>query len=181
MCVLQRRSIKCDGDNIIGTLDDARRMVPQAHKFIKNYALEVYYSSIAWLPQTSLLKQRYPMLNGPRIPVGLSKNWAACEQQFQCEGVVYGVAFSPDGSRIVSGSDDWTVRIWNVATGESEKELKGHSDWVRSVAFSPDGSRIVSGSMDETVQNCNTTFHPAIVKPLHIPSPLTLQSSPTHP
>jgi WD40 repeat protein len=59
---------------------------------------------------------------------------------------VMSVAFSQDGSRVVSGSGDKTVRIWNVTTGEVEAELKGHTDWVRSVAFSQDGSQVVSGS-----------------------------------
>ena len=47
------------------------------------------------------------------------------------------VAFSQDGSRVVSGS---TVRIWNVTTGEVESELKGHTGWVISVAFAQDGN-----------------------------------------
>ena len=61
------------------------------------------------------------------------------------------VAFSPDGRHIVSGSSDNTVHIWNVATGQSEAELKGHSSWVNSVVFSPDGSHVVSGSKDNTM------------------------------
>ena len=65
------------------------------------------------------------------------------------------VVFSPDGSHVVSGSGDNTVRIWNAATGESEAELKGHSSWVNSVVFSPDGSRVVSGSDDNTVRIWN--------------------------
>ena len=58
---------------------------------------------------------------------------------------------SPDGSKIVSGSDDMTVRIWDAASGEQLKQLDGHSADVCSVQFSPDGSKIVSGSTDKTV------------------------------
>src|ERR1700761_8402672 len=101
-------------------------MVPQAHKFIKNYALEVYYSALAWLPRVSLLKQKYSISNGPRFSIGLNESWPPCEQQFQLEDSVHAVAFSPDGSRVVTGSSDKTVRIWNVDTGESEKVLTGH-------------------------------------------------------
>ena len=53
---------------------------------------------------------------------------------------VTSVAFSQDGSRVVSGSHDKTVLIWNVMTGEVENELKGHIYVVTSVAFSQDGS-----------------------------------------
>ena len=63
------------------------------------------------------------------------------------------VAFSPDGKRIVSGSDDKTVRVWDAATGQPiGAPLTGHTGAVNSVAFSPDGKRIVSGSDDKTVR-----------------------------
>ncbi|KAJ7261904.1 hypothetical protein C8J57DRAFT_1134154, partial [Mycena rebaudengoi] len=65
---------------------------------------------------------------------------------------VNSVAFSPDGVRVVSGSDDKTVRIWDATTGTEVTKMEGHSDWVNSVAFSPDGARIVSGSDDKTVR-----------------------------
>ncbi len=67
------------------------------------------------------------------------------------EEIVNSVVFSPDGSRIVSGSDDYMVKIWNADTGEVERTLKGHKSDVTSVAFSSDGSRITSGSVDYTV------------------------------
>ena len=63
------------------------------------------------------------------------------------------VAFSPDGTRIVSGSADKTVRVWDAATGQPiGQPLTGHTDAVSSVAFSPDGDRIASGSDDNTVR-----------------------------
>ncbi|KAK2464505.1 hypothetical protein APHAL10511_003484 [Amanita phalloides] len=68
-------------------------------------------------------------------------------------GQVMSVAFSPDGTRIVSGSDDCTIRVWDARSGDVVAgPFKGHRDYVRSVAFSPDGTHIVSGSHDRTIR-----------------------------
>ena len=67
------------------------------------------------------------------------------------EGPVRSVAYSPDGRRIVSGSKDGTLRIWNVASGAVLLVLRGHDDSVGSVSWSHDGNRIVSGSDDRTI------------------------------
>jgi WD40 repeat protein len=65
---------------------------------------------------------------------------------------VSSVAFSLDGTRIVSGSDDDTLRLWDAVSDAHLNTLKGHTDCVFSVAFSPDGTRVVSGSRDNTVR-----------------------------
>ena len=62
------------------------------------------------------------------------------------------MAFSPDGKRIVSGSEDKTVKVWDCDKGKEILSLKGHTGPVTSVAISPDGKRIVSGSHDRTVK-----------------------------
>ena len=65
---------------------------------------------------------------------------------------VYSVAYSPDGTKIISGSGDNTVKIWNANTGQCLQTLEGHSDWVVSVAYSPDRTKIISGSDDRTIK-----------------------------
>ena len=67
-------------------------------------------------------------------------------------GPVRAVAVSQDGARAVSGGDDGTVRVWDLATGTEQAALTGHTDWVRTVAVSQDGARAVSGGDDGTVR-----------------------------
>ncbi|MHC4827615.1 MAG: protein kinase domain-containing protein, partial [Planctomycetota bacterium] len=58
---------------------------------------------------------------------------------------VSSVAISPDGRRIVTGSEDKTAKVWDATTSQELLTLEGHDGYVLSVAFSPDGQRIVTG------------------------------------
>jgi WD40 repeat protein len=67
-------------------------------------------------------------------------------------GPILGVAYSPDGQRIVTGSADHTAKVWDAATGTYLFPLIGHANAVRSLAYSPDGKWIVTGSWDNTAK-----------------------------
>ncbi|MEO0405860.1 MAG: serine/threonine-protein kinase [Cyanobacteria bacterium P01_A01_bin.135] len=56
------------------------------------------------------------------------------------------LALSLDGTMLASGSDDQTIKLWDVQAGKELRTLPRHSDRVQAVAFSPDGKLVISGS-----------------------------------
>jgi hypothetical protein len=93
---------------------------------------------IVWLLKTGASAQDRPAIEiVPNIPHASPVN---------------SVAFSPDGTRVLSGSgdvrgnDDNTLKLWDAANGQLLRTFAGHTGWVTSVAFSPDGTRVLSGS-----------------------------------
>lgn len=66
------------------------------------------------------------------------------------DNYIRSTSFSADGKLLATGSEDKTIRIWNIAQRRIIKSLKGHNSEIYSLAFSPDGKRLVSGSGDCT-------------------------------
>jgi WD40 repeat protein len=104
----------------------------------------------------------------PKVVCGVDKMWP--RQLLQLRGHdswVYSVAFSPDGSKIISGSNDKTIRVWDASTGiEIVPPIRGHDDSILSVAFSPDGSKIISGSADKTIRLWDASTGVEMLPPL---------------
>ncbi len=66
--------------------------------------------------------------------------------------IVNSLAMSADAKFLISGSQDQTIRVWNLATGELIHILKGHQDSVNAVVLSPDEQIIASASADKTIK-----------------------------
>src|SRR5262249_9679529 len=77
------------------------------------------------------------------------------------DGIIWSVAVSRDGKTVVSGSQDGTVRLWNVAQRQERAVLRGHAEHAQggvgkkavfSVLCSPDGKTLASGSAGQTIK-----------------------------
>lgn len=96
-----------------------------------------------------LLKKRHqPRLHMINAPSTL--RWSGVLEGHM--GQVNDVAVTPDTKHIVSASEDLTLRVWEVETGQCVRTLTGHGGWVRCVAACSDGARILSGSYDGTIR-----------------------------
>ena len=62
------------------------------------------------------------------------------------------MAYSPDGKRLATASDDQTAKVWDAETGKELLTLRGHSATVYGVAYSPDGKRLATASEDGTAK-----------------------------
>jgi WD40 repeat protein/predicted Ser/Thr protein kinase len=90
-------------------------------------------------------------LPGPAIGVFdalTGKQTAGCDLR----GEIWAFSFSPDGSKLVSTSEDKLAHIWDPATGNLLATCQGHTSKVLGAAFSPDGARVVTASFDGTVR-----------------------------
>jgi WD40 repeat protein len=84
--------------------------------------------------------------------------------------VVNVVAFTPNGDMLASGSDDQTIRLWHVDSGEERGILWVRSRPINSVAFSPDGTLLGIGSMHRRVDSWSSHTHEQLYTLCSMPS-----------
>src|SRR5205085_1105963 len=96
---------------------------------------------------TTLWTQLYPYCR----KVGVHAAWEARS----CLGhrtAIAAVALSGDGQVALSGSNDWTLRLWDTETGDCLRAFEGHRSYVDAVALSGGGRLALSGSRDQTLK-----------------------------
>ncbi|KAG2039561.1 quinon protein alcohol dehydrogenase-like superfamily [Suillus americanus] len=82
------------------------------------------------------------------------------------DSTVWTIGLSPDRKKVVSGSSDGVVRLWDVNKGTVITKWTGHTQNVRSVCWSRDGRRVVSGSEDGTVKEWEVEKGETILGPI---------------
>jgi len=96
-----------------------------------------------------------PRLQSPALVVE-QPNWQCIQTLKGHSSMVNAIAISPDGQLLASGSNDNTIKVWQLGTGKLLRHLgrwsSGHSSMVHSVAFSPREQLIASGSWDNTIK-----------------------------
>ncbi|MEL7034993.1 MAG: NB-ARC domain-containing protein [Cyanobacteria bacterium J06592_8] len=68
------------------------------------------------------------------------------------QGIIWSLALSPDGKILATAGEDFTVKLWDLQTGECLKSFSHHTNCVRTVAFSNSGKWLISGSEDCTIR-----------------------------
>ncbi|KAF8553445.1 WD40 repeat-like protein [Imleria badia] len=90
---------------------------------------------------------------------------------------IYALAYLPDGQRVVTGSGDGTIRIWNAENGEQEGTSMTHGKIVTSLAVTRDGTKIISGDEGGNIKVWGIESHRVVKEWTHPDSCTTLSLS----
>ncbi|KAF8693073.1 hypothetical protein AX14_002344 [Amanita brunnescens Koide BX004] len=136
---------------------DLHQLLYDGHRFaqyfantIKEHPLLIYTTALPFTPTNTSIFKIFHRSDLPKVVCGVDKMWSPELMRFQGHDYsIRSLAFSPGGSKIISGSEDKTVQVWDTSSGiEILPPLQGHDGCISSVASSPDGSKIISGSED---------------------------------
>ncbi len=148
-------------------------------------------TSIAWAPDgrtvaTGPVGNAWGKLGPAEVCFWDAATWKPVGKRLSHPYTVFGLAFSPDGRRLVVGGGDRVdprqpgeVKLWDVATGEPVGMPLPHSARVQAVAFSPDGKTVLTGCWDGMVRRWDMATGRILGQPLpHVAMSLALFTSP---
>ena len=156
---------------LLERIQDIRHFLITFHTPISISAPHIYISTRPFLPSLCPLSRTLSrgFTSAIKVQAGNQSSWRAPPLKWTGHtGILYSVCYSPDGTRVVSGSGDKTIRIWDAESGAVVGEhLIGHNGEVNSVAFSPDGQYIISGSDDRTIRIWDAETGASVGNPLN--------------
>ncbi|KAG9024203.1 hypothetical protein FRB95_011956 [Tulasnella sp. JGI-2019a] len=135
-------------------LQDFKNLIAGFEVPIRTSAPHIYYSALPFTPSHTSLSQVYGHLaeGGPKPRRGCLQQWSR-QTAHPC------VAWSPDGQKVISESEDGTLCLWDLSTGERVGETSEFlTRGVKCAAWSLTGKKIVPGSLDDTLQLWDSTF-----------------------
>ncbi|CCA72692.1 related to WD40-repeat protein (notchless protein) [Serendipita indica DSM 11827] len=182
-----RAATRCTGiEEIKSRMTDIRRFLTSFLVPIQDSAPHIYISALPFSQINSVfhVESLKRHANTLTVTQGLEEMYPGLPRSLKGhEGSILSINFSPDGSRIISGSEGNTIRLWmqtlelrvqHVPTSENVADIftkplgriKFEYLRVYSVQHSPDGSRIVSSPGDSTIRLWNATTRQPLGKPL---------------
>ncbi|OSD05131.1 hypothetical protein PYCCODRAFT_1288912 [Trametes coccinea BRFM310] len=136
-------------------LYDCERMVRSSYPALSAGCFQVYKCAVPFMPTNTLFRSLYKSQASHTVKLrsGMQREWSANTTSTEAHTArVQAVAYSPNGERIVSCSEDWTIMLWDARTGAQLHVLEGHAARVCCVVFSPSGKELLSASDDLTVK-----------------------------
>ncbi|KAL5530880.1 hypothetical protein ACEPAG_3756 [Sanghuangporus baumii] len=146
-----------DEDRIVDAATNLLAFISEFEPAIALSAPHIYISILSWIPSDSPIRSGIKSRASKIVFESFPKPASDAVTIDSNTGIVC-TTRSPDGDRIVSGSRDGRLGIWDGLTGARiGEEIKGHTRRVYDVRYSPDGSRFVSRSADGTVKIWDVT------------------------
>jgi len=144
---------QCAGE-LYHFVNDAHRFAQYFANTIEEHPLLICATALPFTSHDTLIYNAFYRRRLTRVVSDVEETCPPLLKVMHGHGdVVVSATFSPDGLKIVSGSNDKTFRVWDALTGKQLlSPLEGHNDWVRSVGFSADGLKIGSGPCAKTIQ-----------------------------